>query len=435
MKRYTFTFYYGLIAALLLLAASACKKDYPDPSGPSEEQAYSTPNALTDVAVGLQAWYSKDRIGLIYTTVTAGSLLTSETFVTNRGNTDEFQLMQGGAAVQNTNVIVTGMWAVSNKIIYEANKVQDYTGRVVTDQAYASGLIAYTAIFKAMALGNLSMYWDHAPDTTGRPDTVTTDVHFITAKEGYRKAVTTLDNAIARITATPIGGNFTRNIPQGLDIVNTLYALKARYALFAGDYAAALDAAGKVNLNVKSVFNYNAQVTNPIFTLVTSSGNIYQVTGPSMGLPPAIQPDPADKRVPFYMTGGTTAGIAGFYNALLTPVPVYLPGEITLIKAECYARQNDLVNGLTELNKVVTKSPGSDPFGVGADLPPVVAATQADLLTQIYKHRRIELFMAGLALEDSRRFNRPQSERKRNYFPYPFVERNDNPNTPPDPSF
>jgi hypothetical protein len=115
-----------------------------------------------------------------------------------------------------------------------------------------------------------------------------------------------------------------------------------------------------------------------------------------------------------------------------------LPGEITLIKAECYTRQTtpDLVNGLAELNKVVTKQPAADPFGVGAGLPALVGPfTQADLLDQIYKHRCIELYMSGLKLEDMRRFGRPNAERKRNLMPYPLRERDNNPNTPPDPTF
>jgi hypothetical protein len=94
-----------------------------------------------------------------------------------------------------------------------------------------------------------------------------------------------------------------------------------------------------------------------------------------------------------------------------------------------------VVNGLIELNKVVTKQISEDVYGIGAQLPPVVATTEPALLNLIYQHRRIELFMGAQELEDSRRFGRAQSERKRNYFPYPFVERNDNPNTPPDPTF
>ena len=106
---------------------------------------------------------------------------------------------------------------------------------------------------------------------------------------------------------------------------------------------------------------------------------------------------------------------------------------MTLTKAEAYTRQNDLVNGLLELNKVVTKT--SDPFGVAAGLPPLVALTQAQLLDQIYRHRTIELYLAGLRLEDMRRFARPTTERKRSFYPYPFQERDNNTNTPADPTF
>src|SRR5439155_11654341 len=133
-----------------------------------------------------------------------------------------------------------------------------------------------------------------------------------------------------------------------------------------------------------------------------------------------LQPDPADKRVPFYTTINPTIAprfrINGFGAAAATSFPVYLPGEITLIKAECYARQPtpDIVNALIELNKIITKTPASDPFGVGANLPPDPGLyTQQQLLDQIYRHRCIELFMSGLKLEDMRRFGRPNAERKR----------------------
>jgi hypothetical protein len=96
----------------------------------------------------------------------------------------------------------------------------------------------------------------------------------------------------------------------------------------------------------------------------------------------------------------------------------------------------DLVNALIELNKVVTKQPASDPFGVGAGLPPLVGPlTQQQILDQIYRQRAIELFMQGFRLEDQRRFGRPVTERRRNLLPYPFLERDNNSNTPPDPTF
>jgi hypothetical protein len=140
----------------------------------------------------------------------------------------------------------------------------------------------------------------------------------------------------------------------------------------------------------------------------------------------------------FYTTSAYNSKIKGFGAASTTAWPIYLPGEMTLIKAEAYARQStpDIVNALIELNKIVTKTPASDPYGVGADLPPLVGPlTPAQILDQIYKHRCIELYMSGLKLEDMRRFGRANSERTRNLLPYPFLERDNNPNTPADPPF
>lgn len=111
---------------------------------------------------------------------------------------------------------------------------------------------------------------------------------------------------------------------------------------------------------------------------------------------------------------------------------------MTLIKAEAYARQASPDAGLAliELNKIITKKPAADPYGVGADLLPLVGPlTPAQILTEVYKQRSIEMFLSGQRLEDSRRLGRPQTERKRNFVNYPFRERDQNPNTPVDPSF
>lgn len=105
-----------------------------------------------------------------------------------------------------------------------------------------------------------------------------------------------------------------------------------------------------------------------------------------------------------------------------------------LIKGEASARLNNLPDAVIYLNQVLTKKPADDPFGVGADQPPYAGAvTQAALLDQLYRNRSIELYMSGLRLQDQRRFERPLPERKRHYLPYPFVERDNNSNTPPDP--
>jgi hypothetical protein len=424
--------FYGL-AVIMLLPATSCKKEYTNPGAVPIGDAFSSIQSLTGVAIGLQRVYTAGRASSLYNRISMDALLTNQVIVLNQGNTSEYQLQLGGGSVDGTNTILGGLWTSSNKIIFDADNVINGAA-TLGDKNYASGLIGYTTIFKALALADLAMFWEKVPASIGQ------NVTFVDRAQGFTKAIAAIDNALTLIAANPISTALTNNIPAGIDIVNTLHALKARFALFSGNYAQALSEANAVNLSVKSTFNFSAVNLNPIFETVTSTNNVYAPADLNMGLPAGLQPDAADKRVPFYISTNGTAPIyrvSGFGAASTTPWPVYLPGEITLIKAEAYARMTtpDLVNAMIELNKVVTKQPASDPFGVGAGLPPAAATTQQQVLDLIYKHRSIELYMSGLRLEDTRRFGRPNSEKKRNYLPYPFLERDNNSNTPPDPAF
>jgi len=419
------------ISAILLLFPTSCKKDYLNPNAATDVQVFSSPQGLTGVAVGLQRLYSAGRGSSLYNRVTINGLVTKELTVLNQGNTGEYQLQLGGGSVDGTNSLMASLWANSNKIIYDADNVLA-GAKGLADKGYASGLIAYAALFKALALGNLSTFWEKVPDGIGL------NVGFIDRAQGFAKAITTIDEALTAITANAISSAFITNVPAGISLPDALHALKARYSLYTGNYATALAEANAASLTVKSTFNFTTVNLNPIFETATSTNNVTAaVDNTTLGLPAGLQPDPADKRLPFYTTTAYASKILGFGAASTTPWPVYLPGEMILIKAEAYARQAspDLVNALIELNKVVTKTPASDIYGVGADLPPLVGLTQAQILDQIYKHRSIELYMSGLKLEDMRRFVRPNTERTRNLLPYPFLERDNNPNTPPDPPF
>lgn len=421
---------YGLLL-LALLSQTACKKDFTNPNAATEDQAFSSPQGLTGVAVGLQRVYTAGRASSLYNRTAINGLLTNELVVLNQGNTSEYQLQLGSGSVDGTNTMLAGLWSSSNKIIYDADKVLAGASNL-GDKAYASGLIGYTTIFKALALGDLAMFWQQVPAGTGQ------SVTFVDRVQGYTKAITAIDAALAAINAVPISATFLLNIPAGIDIVNTLNALKARYSLFIGNYAQALAAANLVDLAKKSTFNFSNVNLNPIFETATSTNNVYGILDiANLGLPAGLQPDPADKRLAFYTTNAYASKIAGFGAAANTPFPIYLPGEMTLIKAEAYARMTppDLANALIELNKVITKKPAIDPFGVGADLPPAGPLTQQQILDEIYRQRSIELFLSGLRLEDMRRFGRPLTERRRNFLPYPFLERDNNTNTPADPAF
>ena len=432
MKQNIFKISCCLIFAFAGLSLISCKKNFVNPGAATDAQVFSSPQGLTGVAIGLQRVYTAGRASSLYNRIALDGLLTNQLIVLNQGNTSEYQLQLGGGSVDGTNSILAGLFTTSNKIIFDADKVIN-SAAGLSDKGYASGLIAYSTIFEALAFGDLGMFWEKIPANIGQ------NVTFVDRVQGFTKAISLIDNALSAINTAPVSTSFLANIPAGIDIINTLHALKARFSLFIGNYAQALSEANLVNLNVKSTFNFSSVNLNPIFETSTSTNNVYgAIDNTTLGLPAGLQPDPSDKRLAFYTTTAYASKILGFGAATTTPFPIYLPGEITLIKAEAYARMStpDLVNALIELNKIVTKQPASDPFGVGAGLPPLVGPlTQQQILDQIYKNRAIELFMAGLKLEDMRRFGRPTTERKRNFLPYPFLERDNNINTPPDPAF
>ena len=417
------------------IVQSGCKKNYSNPNAATDEQVFSSPVGLTGVVVGLQRVYTLGRGSTLYNLVTINGLTTNEMIVVNTGNTAEVQMAAGGTAVDGNHAMLTTFWTTCNKVVYDADKVIA-NAKNLADKNYASGLIAYASIFKALSIGDMAQFWEKIPAGNG------VNVTFIDRVDGFKKAITVIDEALTTITANAISASFITNVPAGIDIINTLSALKARYSLYAGLYTQALTAANAVDLTKKSTFNYDATSLNPLFEIATSTNNVVQVKDSTLGLLIPLQPDFADRRVQFYTTINPTIAprfrINGFGNAAATAFPVYLPGEITLIKAECYTRAAtpDLANGLIELNKIKTKLPAADPFGVGASLTASVGPfTQAQLLDSIYKHRSIELYMSGQKLEDMRRFGRPTAERRRNLMPYPLRERDNNPNTPADPPF
>ncbi len=423
---------YQIAFLLGIVSLTSCKKDFVNPNAPTTDQVFSSARGLVGVNLGAQRTYSLGGASVVYGLTTANGFVTNEVILMNAGNVAEYQFSRGGTAVDATNTVLANIWTNSNKVIYDANSVIT-AAEALNDKAYASGLVAHASILKALSIGTMSMLWEKVPAGIGA------NVQFIDRTAGFTAAIATIDNALAKISANAISASYAADAVPGMDYVNTLNALKARYLLFSGKYAEAITAANLVDLTKKSTFNYDAVSTNPVFTTATATNNVYQAIDSTLGLPAALAPTAGDGRIAFYTSINATVAprfrINGFFNATTTGVPVYLPSEMTLIKAEAYARTSNLSSALTELNKVITKTAAADPFKVGANLAASTASTATAILDEVYKNRCIELYMSGLKLEDMRRFGRATTERKRNFFPYPFKERDGNPNTPADPSF
>jgi len=259
--------------------------------------------------------------------------------------------------------------------------------------------------------------------------------------------ISLLEEARNEIAATAPSADFNTNILGiGFDLPNTIQAMLARYSLIKGDYDKALAAANAVDLTKSSSVYYNSTTTrNPIYLITIQLVYYKPVRSWRLGA------EAGDGRVSYWISPATANSFLGTavddFNQFKTDNAkyyVYLPGEMMLIKAEAYARKNDLANALAELNKVRTKT--TDAAGIGVKLPAKTSAelpSQQAMLDEIFKQRQYELFITGLLLGDSRRFNKPaanpavpkaQWSRTRNWLPYPDTERLSNPNTPADPT-
>jgi len=252
-----------------VISLAGCKKDFVNPNAPTTDQVFSSARGLVGVNIGNQRTYALGGASVVYGTTTANAFTTNEVILMNSGNTAEFQFSKGGASVDATNTVLASIWTNANKVIYDANSVITAAANL-NDKAYASGLIAHASILKALALGNLSMLWEKVPAGIGA------NVSFVERMTGYTNAIATIDNALASISANAISATYSSDAVSGIDYVNTLYALKARYLLFSGKNAEALAAANLVDLTKKSTFNYDAVSTNPIFTVATATNNVYQ---------------------------------------------------------------------------------------------------------------------------------------------------------------
>jgi starch-binding outer membrane protein, SusD/RagB family len=420
-----------IFTAIVMFGLTSCEKELLNPSTASETQVVSDVDGLVALANNLPLRYSVGRQSPAYTVIATAGLTTGELRVLNAGNLDEDQLQRGGAGVDGTNAVVRNLWAQLNIVKGNSDLILNNLSKV-TDPGLKSGLQAYASIYRALAVGTMAQFWQSVTVETA------TNAQFVARDEALRQAIALLESAQATITATPIPASFNGRVVTGLDIPNTINALIARYALFVGDNAKAIAAVNKISASAgRSFWTFDDVTRNPIWDVALANINVFQPVDLNMGLPAALKPVDADKRIDFYflsraLAGGTYRG-KGFFTSNSSAIPIYLPGEMTLIRAEANARTNNLDAAIVDLNAVLTKT--TDTWGIGAGLPSYTGAkTQEAVLTEIYRNRRIELFMSGMALEDSRRFGRPAIERSRTWMPYPVIERTNNPNTPADPT-
>lgn len=436
------------MAALLIF--EACKTDFDNPNAIIEEQVLTTPEGLTGLTLGMTEHFATSSLQKI---VEIPGLTTREL-----GNTSTLmtpvELILGGAELTDENVGILALWERLLRDKGVAEKILNHIDNVAfAEQEKKVGIKAYAQFMRAITIGNLAQNWEYIPLYNSADG----NAAFVDQKTAYNESIQLLENAISGINGTAGAEDFINNlISEEFDFKSVLYTYLARYNIFSANYDEAINAANNVDLTTKSVWTYDGAISrNPIYDIVVNNN---PDTKPIDDFGLNAKPDPSDGRISFYLIPLDETGtmetcswpvedISGFYTSESTPIPVYLPGEILLIKAEAYARKNDLANAVVYINQVRQKT--DDIFGVNANLGLWMGNNndQSEILDEIYKNRCIELFFQGLRLEDHRRFypnyipNTYTSpfdancmvERNRNFYPYPYEEKINNKNCPSDP--
>ena len=421
---------------------TSCNKEYIDPSSGSVPSVTTNADALMNLCAGLQRRFTIGRQSPLYNAPIGGAYSVYALNTLNAGNLAEAAAQTGKGALQPNNSISTQLWTQNLLLKVEAETVLDNLS-VAVDPADKVGLKAYASIFYALSLGTMAQFFEQIPLTKGLNAT------FSPRADALVKAIAALESVDADLATLTPSAKFLAKVPAGIDIKNTVKALLARYynmqSMVTGTYNAAsgnkaIAFAQAASLTIKSEFRFTTTTTNPLGEL-NFTQNVYGAIDSTLGLKNGLAPVPAatDPRIGFYISKvGGIYPMKGFAAITTTFYPVYLPGEMSLIIAENLARQGLFLPAKTALDAVRTKT--TDIYGIGANQPAYAGPlTTVDLLTDIYKQRRIEMFMSGQELEDARRFGRPapnaaNEERNRTFYPYPLTERDNNTNTPADPA-
>lgn len=442
MKNYT-NIKLSLICFLAILSGS-CETDFDNPNQATDEQTYSSREGILAATIGMQQLYSTSALRW---NIETPAITTREAAITTTFQ-NMIELEDGGNTLPNFNANISGLWSTNLRIMKVSEELQANIPSLQLAPGTQSGLLAFAKLFKAMTIGNLAQNFEQVIVQTDQSN----NAEFVSRQEGYEFALEQLEEALALINANPVSDEFASEITVGnIDLANSLQAMIARYSLFSGDYERAISAANNVDQSSVSLFQYDAINLNPIWSRVYLNNTPNFKPRDNFGLPEEFVFNEEDGRLDFYLipldetnqNGLPIEDLAGFFDENTEPIPLYIPDEMNLIIAEANLRKEntDVEAAISALDLVGTDN--NDPLGINANLDPYSGSNDVnDLLKEIYKNRRAELFLTGLSLEDSRRFNRPEpslssgnydEERNRNFYPYPERERNSNPNTPVDP--
>jgi starch-binding outer membrane protein, SusD/RagB family len=420
MKRMT------VCGTLLLagLAVAACGLDLSDPNNPTEDEVFDDPLNLLSVGVGIQAEMAE----LIGPYIFSTSLATDE-MGAGTGTFPNFKNADAGQELETGQFLNEEPWARAYRVVKLADDLLTAVPTANLQPDTKSGLIALAKFAKGMSFGILATLFPQAPIDVGLDNIA---APFVDRTAVLAEAISLLESARADLLATPPSAEFNSAVPaEGFDLAPTIDALLARYNLMAGNYEAAASAAVRVPAMARSEFRFSATDRNSVNNIVYNSGNPYQIRARQEL---RLGAETGDQRVGFWVVPATFQGEnfvldeLNVYQTAEAAFPIFLPDEMTLIRAEAAARTGDLATARTLINEVRTQcGVTTEP---AACLPALTAAqlpTEDAVLSEILRQRRYELFLQGLRFDDLRRFD---ATRKYDFLPLPQSECDRNPAAP-----
>lgn len=444
----------GLVLAGLLVVTVRCDLTPTNENNPTEEQTLSTAEGIRALAVGMQEFYATDALNA---TIPRGVSITSREIAINNTFSNLVEMEAGGENISTSNQNVEAIWSDNYRVVRMAEDLIENAPQVNLAEGTQSGIVATAQVFKALALGNVALAFEQAPTTTSLDGTAS----FVPRRQVLQESAMLLNDALATLNDTALSEDFTSNIlsiavsddassrVEGLR--NLIHAYRARFNLLAGNDQAAIDASNRVDPLIQVTFSYNDQSQNPYWQELVQSGDLALRDNLGSNL---IDPD--DARIDFFSNPSdetsTPNGLEieapdGFFATASAPVPLFVPDEMILIRAEAKLNQGVPLSEVVNAIDSVRTDLGPFPYGITAGLQPYDQTgrptTEAALQTEILRQRRAELYLQGLSLADSRRLGPPVSdqanpsfsERARNFYPYPDQERRNNTNTPENPGF
>ena len=435
-----------LFLSILIVSYTACNLDLVNPNAATEEQVLKTKDGLFGLAVGMENLYATAALGSAINTV---AVTTREAAAVTTYSSLE-GLEDGGAELSGDNERVSRTFSRTHRVKGMAEDIIANVEDAELTEDTKAGLYGIANLYRAMCLGILAQNWEQVAILNSRDG----NAAFSPRMDAFNEAISILKASISRVESSGVSAEFAASFMPEEELLDKLNAYLARYELFAGNYQDAIDAANKVDKTKAYFFNYDSENKNPVYVKFIED-LVELAPRDNFGLADELAVDPADGRLAFYFSQVDTLSLAGlpvdqlicpFFIAEDSPIPFYNPSEMDLIVAEAYARMDKLVDAEAALNLVRNKKADSDPLGYGLaagfDDTYTANGDKDALLKEIYKNRRMETYLSGMALEDSRRFNRPDppanidytTERNRNFYPYPASERARNANTPADPN-